>query len=593
LSLSFIDEVIARYDNMEGPFELFEVGQAILTAGNGQELTPKDQHLLRSEVAALRFGTRKEDGSEWGTHFAPWYTATGEDGSTIRDPDLASLNEESIKVWSERAVTACHPILKARYADVVWDLQRKISSDGTRSFTFGQLAADAYMDAARENRFRWGIESAFALQRALSISLQLGDAGRTRRIVDAMIAMAQSVGLDKPGFWVVPFDSAFGKQNVSPQQSAEIISQLEARLTEAVAAKDGWRAQLAAERLLNAYRKTGDRDSALRVVRAWGATFLAMAEGASAILAVGWLQPIIQLYQNEGLRDDAERLRVYVEKRGRTVNDEMHQGELTIPFDRKEVEDYLNRIIDVNDPCLALFRLANTLLPDPQNVRQEVHKAAEQFISYSLFPVEIVGPHGLPIARVGTYEEDAEGRLVHDLARHLGLMPSFFIRGYEKIKEKFSLTNEVLMDGLFSSLLFKADRRTFFAEGFAAYEAGDYLKAVHVLVPQMEGVLRNLLEIMGIPVTKTIDGMAELKNMNDVLHDERVRDDLEEKWWMFLKTLYTDKRGFNLRNDLAHGIAPIEVFNIGTAAIVIQSIVLLWVIRPGAVNLDFTEPQAL
>jgi hypothetical protein len=318
-----------------------------------------------------------------------------------------------------------------------------------------------------------------------------------------------------------------------------------------------------------------------------------MAEGASAILAVAWLQPIIQLYQNEGLRDDAERLRVYVEKRGRTVNDEMHRGETTIPVDRKEVEDYLDRIIDVNDPCLALFRLANTLLPDPQNVRQEMHKAAEQFISYRLFPVEIVGPHGLPIARVGTYEEDPEGRLVHDLTRHLGLMPSFFIRGYEKIKEKFSLTNEVLMDGLFSSLLFKADRRAFFAEGFAAYEAGDYLKAVHVLVPQMEGVLRNLLEIMEIPVTKTVDGMTELKNMNDVLHEERVRDALEERWWMFLKILYTDKRGFNLRNDLAHGIAPIEVFGIGAAAMVIQSIVLLWVIRPGAVNLDFNQTQAL
>lgn len=52
---------------------------------------------------------------------------------------------------------------------------------------------------------------------------------------------------------------------------------------------------------------------------------------------------------------------------------------------------------------------------------------------------------------------------------------------------------------------------------------------------------------MGVPDTKTDDeGAFELKNMNDVLHETRVREALDEKLWSFLKVLYADKRGINL-----------------------------------------------
>lgn len=77
--------------------------------------------------------------------------------------------------------------------------------------------------------------------------------------------------------------------------------------------------------------------------------------------------------------------------------------------------------------------------------------------------------------------------------------------------------------------------------------------------------------------------------MNDVLHDPRVREALDEKLWFFLKVLYIDKRGMNLRNLVAHGIAPVEAFNRVNAALVVQSIVFLTMIRNEALFLSEDE----
>jgi lysyl-tRNA synthetase class 1 len=111
-----------------------------------------------------------------------------------------------------------------------------------------------------------------------------------------------------------------------------------------------------------------------------------------------------------------------------------------------------------------------------------------------------------------------------------------------------------------------------------------------VLVPQIENSLRELLKILGLSETKTDEqGAFDLKNMNDVLHEPLVRESLEEKLWFFLKALYVDKRGINLRNLIAHGIAPVAAFNRMNAGLVVQSVVLLSAIRPEAMQIAEDE----
>jgi hypothetical protein len=69
----------------------------------------------------------------------------------------------------------------------------------------------------------------------------------------------------------------------------------------------------------------------------------------------------------------------------------------------------------------------------------------------------------------------------------------------------------------------------------------------------------------------------------------RLRRALEDKVWYFLKSLYVDDRGLNLRNLMSHGIAGYETFDKLNAALVVQSVVLLSIVRPSAVTLEAEE----
>jgi hypothetical protein len=43
--------------------------------------------------------------------------------------------------------------------------------------------------------------------------------------------------------------------------------------------------------------------------------------------------------------------------------------------------------------------------------------------------------------------------------------------------------------------------------------------------------------------------------------------------------LYQDPRGLNVRNELAHGLAPYELFGLGLANLVVHSIILIGTFR--------------
>jgi hypothetical protein len=90
-------------------------------------------------------------------------------------------------------------------------------------------------------------------------------------------------------------------------------------------------------------------------------------------------------------------------------------------------------------------------------------------------------------------------RLVEFPAQDLQFKSVFLTQGIQAAREKFRYTpSRVIEEMLIDSPLFREDRREFFERGLAAYESGDYLKAIHVLVPQVEYMLRELLGIMGI-----------------------------------------------------------------------------------------------
>jgi hypothetical protein len=67
--------------------------------------------------------------------------------------------------------------------------------------------------------------------------------------------------------------------------------------------------------------------------------------------------------------------------------------------------------------------------------------------------------------------------------------------------------------------------------------------------------------------------------MNEVLSDARMREKLTENLWRYLTVVYIDRRGLNLRNDLAHGLVPPDGFKRHVADRVFHTLLALSLMR--------------
>ena len=391
------------------------------------------------------------------------------------------------------------------------------------------------------------------------------------------------------GVWIFPFDTLYDTKGLlTPEQEGRIISDLE-KMLERTSSKgkpeefDPFGAQAAAERLARHYNSGRLRTSVQRVIKTYGQSFEKIAKEASPILAMAWLQPVVERYEQEGLKHEAEQLQLLAAKKGERISDDLKQFSVKVEVKQKEMDDLVHHLLGSGDLRKSLDRIAHYFIPRADEAQKLLEKIKTDAPLISMIPITVIEKNGRPTAKIGSVDEDAEGRLYQQLGETVSFYQPFLVFVFDKLREKYTPSVEHLLSYLDQSPLFAESRRQLLQEGLHAYEQGDFVKAIHVLVPQVEQSLRNLLGLIRIPTTKTVarhPGIEDVKSMNDVLGDSRVRQAMSENLWRYLSVVYIERRGgLNLRNDLAHGLVGPKSFNRGTADRVVHTLFALSLMR--------------
>jgi lysyl-tRNA synthetase class 1 len=595
VSLPFVEEAFQQFGLNGGLRELFMVGDAIAFGAQSLELTDQERHAVEAEVAALTFHGNPRVKSCWNTYFRPRSSEEQADGSVIHCPDIRQLDVASIQRWKQRVEITNDPVVRARFADAIWDLEQAITGGGARPFEFAKIAVNAYLQGVSEQRFGVPIASTFPLHRALMVASQLNDSDLIRTVSTKILELGESAPLTSIGIWSMPSSTFLGIRHMPADLTSWMLDQLQGRLADASAASNEYACHVAGSSLLKCLKERSERQ---RVVRVVGEVHRRNAEQWTSLRAIGLLRSIAILYEQEALPEEAKALHLYIEQRGESAHLEMKSFEYTISLDKQETEKLINRLLVGTDAYPALFRLASACLPDPDALRKLITESKEESLLSRMIPRSYIGNNGLPSSQIGTPDDDPGGNLVELFRKDLEVKMIYLVIGIRAAREKFKVTPSELIDEmLVGSPLFREDRRVFFEQGFEAYEHGDYMKAVHVLVPQVETMMRELLGVLGVAKTKPNPAQPHLfehKNMNDFFREPEVIESVEENLYLFLKSLYIDKRsGFNLRNDLAHGLVEIGDCSEQTASLIIQSIILLSMPNPTEVYVSREEASEL
>ena len=493
-----------------------------------------------------------------------------------------------IVYWEKRADESLNPILKARYSGLVWDFKKKVCGEKP-SHQIGRTYIHSLIEVANGDYHKYHYVTFVKLKRALHLACGFNDPS-TSLVEDcknAIINFEKRHGQDSlGGTWGYSFDLLVdnSKVSLSGQEEKDIIDELENRLSRlsglssTIDKIDPWGAEVAGNRLASYYNKKGEKNELKRVVLTVVQAFDKIASNASALQVSGWYDHLYKLLQKYNLKDEAENILIKLREIGIKVNSELgtFSSEIELPFDLEEyLEKFTSGTLDN-----VLGRIANVFTPRKDDAEESMLNQVKEAPMYYFFSQSIQDEKGRIIAKVGSIDDDLEGQLIRHISDNLSSHAFFLNIVIKNSMGKFGLNTVEVLRFLEESPIIEKSRVVILEKGLEAYFNGDFVVALHLLIPQIEDAVRNIVDLAGGNVQKpSRHGGYNLKTFDDILWDDIVLKALKEDLTSYLKILFTDPRGWNLRNKVCHGLCDPGHFNQRTADRVFHALLCLGLVR--------------
>jgi len=464
-----------------------------------------------------------------------------------------------------------HPWLQARLADLVWLLRHP------RSPKHALIAIDAYRALPLDVN-TWISGGKECWERAISLARMLGaGAGERLQEIEASISDAFHATQEGDGFLAVWLSDLLFDYRLGQDQMIAISDKLQAlarilddrgdlhRSREHFAAAARW------------FKRGGDgtkaAEMAVCVAEAWVKEAVAQmsSERPSNLVAASFYESAIQAYRTV---PRAERGRFKVEERLAELHREMSEagararGEMGVitspPIDLTEMVKNARRSVSGKDATKALLALAN-IYPGFQveRLRTQAEEMLKEFPIQAIFPATHVSRDGRVIAKRPGMESGGEGyeaTVWAEMIKNYGIELCVAVQGGIWPALDVVVLEHRLREGDFISLarrspIVPAGRERLFGKAlFAGYER-DLAGALHVLVPQIEHMIRTHLKAAGVKTT-TLDkaGIENESGLSTLMDLPEVAKIFGGDIAFEIRALFCDPLGQNLRNELAHGL---------------------------------------
>lgn len=488
------------------------------------------------------------------------------------------LSESDVAFFSQVVNAADDPWLKARLADLTWLRQTK------RDVRFALAAIDAYRAIAldAETWVRGGRE---CWARAIQLARMLkGGAGDRVAEIEATILKVFEAATNQDGFlgtWLADLLESNGLGRI---QSGAIAQKLETLAGEFDADGDLHRSREYFSAAARWFKLAGDEAKAasMTVSEAEGWVKEAVARVSSTnpshMAAATFYENAIQIYRTiPGAERTPQRvverlaeLRAHLSESGEKSLGEM--GHFSSPgADISQLVENARKAVSGKTPIEALKAFCN--LHHGVDAKQARESALERLRNHplqALFPATVMSRDGRVIAKrpglslSGATSEGDEVTIRAEMIRDQGILIGIVVQGHiwpalEILWLEHRL-HEADFVGLASqSPIVPKDRVRLFGKAlFAGYDR-DFVTALHLLVPQIEHLVRHHLKQVGAKTASLdlngIENEIGLTGLMDLPEAEKV---FGPNLSFEIRALFCDAFGPNLRNELAHGLLDDE-----------------------------------
>ncbi len=458
-----------------------------------------------------------------------------------------------------------NPGLRARLSDIAWINNRRRSD-------MAHLAINAYCDAVQtllDDKAKFSQTSSSTcdtemLYRACQIAHKTGWKGSDGSRLKSLV---QKVTQDT--FNQEDLTRFIRVANLSLQFSIDKPEVLAFRAEKLVEIKDlgSFMSRELWQCAASAHKYSRNNIEHNRCLKSAAECLVALANNydSKGIGAVKHLMDAIQeLRRIPNTQERRQQLEEHLREVQPSISDEMHT--ITTKIDlTKLVESARGHVSGLNlAQALKVFALLDRS-PDPEVLRERAREQAKEYVFASTSPLLIVDNEGKVTGKSPGFfsnVEDDNSRLRHIIAQTVTLRseltaasrinPARLQIHAEHLLERYDFLCLCSM-----SPFIPGDRVDLFSLAFARFFGGDFLSALHILVPQLENSLRYVLKQTGKESSYIRSNMIqEDMTLSSLLKNERqsLEDIFGPAIVCVIENLFDFSGGPRIRNQLAHGL---------------------------------------
>lgn len=238
-------------------------------------------------------------------------------------------------------------------------------------------------------------------------------------------------------------------------------------------------------------------------------------------------------------------------------------------------------------------------VPNQAELQRQAEALGQQAPLASMLDTTVIG--GDKVVGETTTEEERRALLVEQLTTvHGQFTGRALVTTVRSAIEKHGLTVDDLL-APFLELELDESTLQLLHRGFERFLAEDYISAIHVLVPRVEALIRDQLNVLGFDTTKfrTVGG-GDGTRTDDLTFGALLRRTgpggrtveqvLGTDLWRYVQAVMNSPTGMNLRNAVAHGLIPAGACT-GTAVGVTLQLLYALAVAFASVDADPDEAE--
>lgn len=494
-----------------------------------------------------------------------------EHGRSARPEDLSDVEIEILENTYENLTNAW---LKARVAEILWLLKKP------KNISWIQTAIDCYL-SMKETTGNWSKDVGLCHERAFFLVAKFGRNPKVNVDIEKMRDAKIRIILNEyksPNFIVLQMGELLANygllENYENQLIVKYLELADLCKEDNIHLADGY---LKAVIYLYDRLKEFEKSSEIVIKR----VKLYESEGdehlrkeiVGAVLAQDSYEKALQILATipRNFREKFQYAQIE-----QNLYEKMHEAaqvfletapKITHKIDIKDIVDWVNTEISGQDFPIALHKFLSIRSIFKFDDLQEKVFENNNFLS-NLFGEKHFSGDARVIKRssaIGTNEftdEQLEVKMIEECKRDTEFWTkSALIEGFKILQREHNLSQEDFFHLTKLSPFIPEDRSRDIARGLYFGYDGDFLMSLHLLAPQIEHIVRYHLKNSDIQTTDIKDGIETELSLNALLKKEKTKTVFNEALIIELKTIFTHPSGFNIRNDVAHGLVSSNNYN--------------------------------